>query len=78
MAGVERVARVPFCHTQVTNTNGHRAEYEDQGWLIAAWRVSAEQPVWRLPSTVPVHLAGVGRVLLNDDGGYELVLGDVA
>lgn len=66
------------CHDMVTNTNGRRVEYEANGWLIAAWQVSVERPVWRVPGEVSVLLAGVGRVRLDDGGRFELVLGDAA
>lgn len=62
-----------WCHMAVTNTNGRYAEYVDAGWIVPR-RYTLD--VSLLPASVSVVLAGVGRVLLNDAGGYELVLGD--
>lgn len=50
-----------FCHMAVTNTNGHRAEYEANGWLVRT-RV--------VPADVPVLLPTGRTVWLDDDGRY--------
>lgn len=55
------------CHYAVTNTEGHRAEYEDKGWIV---------PGQVDPHTVPalIHTATLGHtyVLLDDDGMVQL------
>jgi hypothetical protein len=49
------------CHGAVTNTNGRRAEFEANGWIV---------PSHRIPAEVPVLLATDVRVLLDDVGDY--------
>lgn len=49
------------CHGAVTNTNGHRAEYEAKGWIVSRGVV---------PATVPVVLWPMGIVRLDDEGGW--------
>lgn len=63
------LAACRWCHEAVTNTRGRRAEYEANGWLVSREAI---------PAAVPVLLANVGWALLDDDGGYELVVGDAA
>lgn len=48
-----------FCHARITNTNGHRAEYEEAGFLL---REGLK------PWETPVDHARLGRVLLLDNG----------
>jgi hypothetical protein len=50
-----------FCHGAVTNTNGHRAEYEANGWLV---------PTRAVPAEVPVLLPTGRRMWLDDVGDY--------
>jgi hypothetical protein len=50
-----------WCHEAVTNTRGHRAEYEANGWLV---------PTGTVPADVPVLLPTGQRVLLDDVGDY--------
>lgn len=51
------------CHSTITNTNGHLAEYEAQGWIVASHDDPAAVPVL-------LHNATVGHdwVLLDDQG----------
>lgn len=48
------------CHGKLTNTNGRRAEYEAEGWIVPAWKDWQSTPVktWR------------GYLLLDDEGGW--------
>jgi hypothetical protein len=48
-----------FCHARITNTNGHRAEYEEAGFLLR----EGLKP-WK----TPVDHARLGRVILLDNG----------
>jgi hypothetical protein len=48
-----------FCHARITNTNGHRAEYEESGFLL---REALK------PDATPLDHAQLGRVLLLDNG----------
>lgn len=51
------------CHRTVTDTNGHREEYEAMGWIV---------PGWQDPAAVPAYIwhHGVRRMyLLDDEGG---------
>lgn len=51
------------CHRTVTDTNGHREEYEAMGWIVPSWKTPAEVPVY-------IWHQGVRRMfLLDDDGG---------
>ena len=50
-----------WCHMAVTNTNGHRAEYEANGWLVRTRIV---------PADVAVLLPSKRRVWLDDRGRY--------
>lgn len=50
-----------FCHSAVTNTNGNRALYEANGWLV---------PSHLVPADVPVLLPTGRTVWLDDDGRY--------
>lgn len=55
-----------FCHEAVTNTRGHRAEYEANGWLVRSHLD---------PAAVEVLLRHNGRedwFLLREDGGVDL------
>ncbi len=55
-----------FCHGCVTNTNGHRAEYEANGWLVRRHED---------PAAVEVLMWHDGRqdwFLLKEDGSVEL------
>jgi hypothetical protein len=51
------------CHGVLTNTRGHRAEFEAAGWIVPS------HADWR---EVPVLRHGVFVILL-DDGGFEPV-----
>lgn len=50
------------CHGRITNTNGHRPEYERVGWIV---------PSWQDPAEVPVLIWPTGLVLLDDEGGFR-------
>lgn len=55
-----------FCHEAVTNTRGHRKEYEDCGWLVRSHLD---------PAAVEVLMWHDGRqdwFLLREDGGVDL------
>lgn len=51
-----------FCHARITNTNGHRAVYEEAGFLLR----EGLKP-WK----TPVDHARLGRVILLDNGDTE-------
>lgn len=50
-----------WCHEHVTDTRGHRALFEANGWIV---------PSHRTPAEVPVLLPTGQRVLLDDVGDY--------
>jgi hypothetical protein len=51
------------CHDEITNTNGHRTEYEDAGWVLREGMEPGLTPVW-------MWYRGVwGDWLLDDAGG---------
>lgn len=51
-----------LCHSRVTDTAGHRALYEQRGWVV---------PSWRGPGQVRMLHAWLGWVLLADDGSVS-------
>lgn len=56
-----------WCHEAVTNTRGHRAEYEENGWLVPSHGNPGEARAW-------IHTVRFGQawVLLRDDGDVVL------
>lgn len=51
------------CHGALTNTNGHRTEYERNGWIVRSHQN---------PAAVPVLYAGRDFYLLDDAGDLHL------
>lgn len=49
----------------VTNTNGHRSEYEFLGWIVPSWNNPIDIPVFMLRKN--------GFFLLDDEGGMTRV-----
>lgn len=50
------------CHLAVTNTNGHRAEYERDGWIVPSRKNPTDVPVWMW------YRGQWGKWLLDDQG----------